>query len=246
MWFFLPNWYLYNRWPSDTHLLLQTLFNHIHYIYKGGFIMKTKKITSFLLTFTMALLLLFTAVPTQAAKEKTQTPEQAYEHFLSEKIGQNKYFQIVNIGHKNAPVLIIGKGSKEVVNGKTCFRDCKVYTFANGQVRKMKAFKDYGGRLISLKEKKGKYYLCNGGSDYSSLYTIKKGNVITREYFNCHSAKGTDCTNQSVLKKNGKVTKNLGYLKAAKYEKHRESYKTVESAVNFMQNTSANRENILK
>ena len=40
--------------------------------------MKTKKITSFLFTFTMALLLLFTTVPTQAAKEKTQTPLQEY------------------------------------------------------------------------------------------------------------------------------------------------------------------------
>src|SRR5699024_472997 len=146
-------WYLYNRWSSDTHLLLQTLFNHIHYIYKGGFIMKTRKITSFLFTFAMALLLLFTSVPTQAAKRTAKTSEQAYEQFLSKMVGQKKYFQIVNIGHKNAPVLIIGKGSKEVVNGKTCFRDCKVYTFTNGQVRKMKSFKNYGGRLISLKEK---------------------------------------------------------------------------------------------
>ena len=75
--------------------------------------MKTTKITSFLFTFAMTLLLLFTTVPTQAAKEKTQTPEQAYTQFLSKKIGQNKYFQIVNIGHKNAPVLIIEKGKKK-------------------------------------------------------------------------------------------------------------------------------------
>ncbi|CVI67261.1 hypothetical protein BN3660_00807 [Eubacteriaceae bacterium CHKCI004] len=208
--------------------------------------MKTKKITSFLFTFTMALLLLFTTVPTQAAKEKTQTPEQAYEQFLSEKIGQNKYFQIVNIGHKNAPVLIIGKGQKEVVNGKTCFRDCKVYAFSDGQIKKMKAFRDYGGRLISLKEKNGKYYLCNGGSDYSSLYTIKKGKVITHEYFNCHSAKGADRTDWSVFKKEGKIIKNLGYLKASKYEKRRDSYKTIESAINFIQNTAANRNSITK
>ena len=110
----------------------------------------------------------------------------------------------------------------------------------------MKAFRDYGGRLISLKEKNGKYYLCNGGSDYSSLYTIKKGKVITHEYFNCHSAKGADRTDWSVFKKEGKIIKNLGYLKASKYEKRRDSYKTIESAINFIQNTAANRNSITK
>ena len=191
-------------------------------------------------------MLLFTAVPTQASKGKTQTPELAYAQFLSEKIGQNRYFQIVNIGHKNAPVLIIGKGHKENENSKTCFRNCKVYAFSGGQIRKMKTFKNYGGRLISLKEKNRQYYLCNGGSDYSSFYTIKKGKVITHEYFNCHSAKGADRTNQSVFKKEGKIIKNLGYLKASKYEKRRDSYKTVESAVHFVKNTDSNRQHITK
>lgn len=208
--------------------------------------MRTQKLLSLFFTCALILASFFIVQPAQAAQKKTQTPEQAYEQFLSKKIGQNKYFQIVNIGHKNAPVLIIGKGKKEIVNGKTCFRDCKVYTYSGGQIKKMKAFKDYGGRLISLKEKKGKYYLCNGGSDYSSLYTIKKGNVITHEYFNCHSAKGADRTTQSVFKKEGKIIKNFGYLKASKYEKRRDSYKIVESAVNFMQNTDSNRNNISK
>ncbi len=80
----------------------------------------------------------------------------------------------------------------------------------------MKAFKNYGGRLISLKEKNGKYYLSNGLSDAAAFYTIRKGKVVTHEYFNCHSAKGSDRTSESVFKRNGKVIKNLGYLKAAK------------------------------
>ena len=110
----------------------------------------------------------------------------------------------------------------------------------------MKPFKNYGGRFISLKEKNGKYYLCNGGSDFSLLYTINKGKVITHEYFNCHSAKGTDRTSQSVFKRDKKIIKNLGYLKASKYNKYRNSYKTVSSSINFVKNTSANRNNILK
>lgn len=208
--------------------------------------MQTRKLFSLFFTFALILASFFIVQPAQAAQKITQTPEQAYQQFLSKKIGQKKYFQIVNIGHKNAPVLIIGKGKKEIINGKTCFRDCKVYTYSDGQIKKMKAFKDYGGRPISLKEKNGKYYLCNGGSDFSSLYTIKKGNVITHEYFNCHSAKGADRTTQSVFKKEGTIIKNLGYLKASKYEKRRDSYKIVESAVNFMQNTYSNRQNNTK
>ena len=100
--------------------------------------------------------------------------------------------------------------------------------------------------VASLKEKNEKYYLCNGCSDFSSLYTINKGKVITHEYFNCHSAKGTDRTSQSVFKKDKKIIKNLGYLKAAKYNKYRDSYNTVTSSINFVKNTSANRNNILK
>ena len=110
----------------------------------------------------------------------------------------------------------------------------------------MEPFQNYGGRFISLKKKKGKYYLCNGGSDFSSLYTIKNGKAITHEYFNCHSAKGTDRTNQSVFKKDKKIIKNLGYLNAEKYRKYRDSYKIVKSSIIFKQNTHSNRKSILK
>ena len=85
-----------------------------------------------------------------------------------------------------------------------------------------------------------------GGSDFSSLYTIKNGKAITHEYFNCHSAKGTDRTNQSVFKKDKKIIKNLGYLNAEKYRKYRDSYKIVKSSIIFKQNTHSNRKSILK
>lgn len=48
------------------------------------------------------------------------------------------------------------------------------------------------------------------------------------------------------FKKDKKIIKNLGYLNAAKYNKYRDSYKTVTSSINFVKNTSANRNNILK
>ena len=48
---------------------------------------------------------------------------------------KNKYFQIVNIGNKNIPVLIIGTGKKEAVNGKTYFNNYKVYTFSDNHIK---------------------------------------------------------------------------------------------------------------
>ena len=196
--------------------------------------MKSKKFIPFLFILT---LLLFNTVPAHAAQNKTQSSKKAYQQFLYKNREKNKYFQIVNIGNKNTPVLIIGTGKKEAVNGKT---------FSDNHIKQMETFQNYGGRFISLKKKKGKYYLCNGGSDFSSLYTIKNGKAITHEYFNCHSAKGTDRTNQSVFKKDKKIIKNLGYLNAEKYRKYRDSYKIVKSSIIFKQNTHSNRKNILK
>lgn len=205
--------------------------------------MKSKKFIPFLF---ILILLLFNTLPAHAAQNKTQSSKKAYQQFLYKNREKNKYFQIVNIGNKNTPVLIIGTGKKEAVNGKTYFNNCKVYTFSDNHIKQMEPFQNYGGRFISLKKKKGKYYLCNGGSDFSSLYTIKNGKAITHEYFNCHSAKGTDRTNQSVLKKDKKIIKNLGYLNAEKYRKYRDSYKIVKSSIIFKQNTHSNRKSILK
>ena len=92
--------------------------------------MKFKKVLPFF-TFILALLF-FSAFPTHAAQNKPLTSKKAYQQFLHKKVGKKKYFQIVNIGNKNAPVLIIGSGKKEAVKGKTYFNNCKVYTFSNG------------------------------------------------------------------------------------------------------------------
>lgn len=104
--------------------------------------MKIKKITSLFFVLTFALAPFFLPHYVQAAQ--AVTPEQAYQQFLAEKVSQKKYFQIVNIGNKNTPVLIIGKGQKDKSKNKVCFQNCKVYTFSNGQIQKMKAFKNYG------------------------------------------------------------------------------------------------------
>ena len=88
--------------------------------------MKFKKVLPFF-TFILALLF-FSAFPTHAAQNKPLTSKKAYQQFLHKKVGKKKYFQIVNIGNKNAPVLIIGSGKKEAVKGKTYFNNCKVYT----------------------------------------------------------------------------------------------------------------------
>ena len=121
--------------------------------------MKSKKFIPFLFILT---LLLFNTVPAHAAQNKTQSSKKAYQQFLYKNREKNKYFQIVNIGNKNTPVLIIGTGKKEAVNGKTYFNNCKVYTFSDNHIKQMEPFQNYGGRFISLKKKKGKYYLCNG------------------------------------------------------------------------------------
>lgn len=113
--------------------------------------MKSKKFIPFLFILT---LLLFNTVPAHAAQNKTQSSKKAYQQFLYKNREKNKYFQIVNIGNKNTPVLIIGTGKKEAVNGKTYFNNCKVYTFSDNHIKQMKPFQNYGGRFISLKKRR--------------------------------------------------------------------------------------------
>lgn len=72
--------------------------------------MKLKKVLPFF-TFILALLF-FSTFPTHAAQNKPLTSKKAYQQFLHKKVGKKKYFQIVNIGNKNAPakhILIIAK-----------------------------------------------------------------------------------------------------------------------------------------
>ena len=71
--------------------------------------MKSKKFIPFLF---ILILLLFNTLPAHAAQNKTQSSKKAYQQFLYKNREKNKYFQIVNIGNKNTPVLIIGTGKK--------------------------------------------------------------------------------------------------------------------------------------
>ena len=113
--------------------------------------MKSKKFIPFLF---ILILLLFNTLPAHAAQNKTQSSNKAYQQFLYKNREKNKYFQIVNIGNKNTPVLIIGTGKKEAVNGKTYFNNCKVYTFSDNHIKQMEPFQNYGGRFISLKKRR--------------------------------------------------------------------------------------------
>ena len=77
--------------------------------------MKSKKFIPFLFILT---LLLFNTVPAHAAQNKTQSSKKAYQQFLYKNREKNKYFQIINIGNKNTPVLIIGTGKKKLLMAK--------------------------------------------------------------------------------------------------------------------------------
>ena len=77
--------------------------------------MKSKKFIPFLF---ILILLLFNTLPAHAAQNKTQSSKKAYQQFLYKNREKNKYFQIVNIGNKNTPFLIISKGKKEYYNIK--------------------------------------------------------------------------------------------------------------------------------
>ena len=96
--------------------------------------MKLKKVLPFF-TFILALLF-FSTFPTHAAQNKPLTSKKAYQQFLHKKVGKKKYFQIVNIGNKNAPVLIIGSGKKEAVNGKTYFIIAKYIHFQTDRLKR--------------------------------------------------------------------------------------------------------------
>lgn len=77
--------------------------------------MKSKKFIPFLFILT---LLFFNTLPAHAAQNKTQSSKKAYQQFLYKNREKNKYFQIVNIGNKNTPVLIIGTGKKKLLMAK--------------------------------------------------------------------------------------------------------------------------------
>ena len=132
-----------------------------------------------------------------------------------------KYYAIVNIGDNNAPVLL--RGTQGAGNDKTGrhYTGCQIYYYKNGKVVKMDTFKD-GGRWLLLSKKDGQNYLTNGGSDFSIRICVKNGNLYRYQYYNNHNWKKNPENKwaTSIVKMNGKVIKNMGYLEGTLYRRH--------------------------
>lgn len=171
-----------------------------------------------------------------------KTIKGAYREYLEKKISEKKYFKIVNIEVNGKPVLLVGKKKSEApVN---TYISCSIYYYKNGKVKKMGSFT--GGRNLNLSEKKGKLYLTNGGSDFSRHVCIRKGKLYRYEYYNNHNWKTNkgDKWKASVVKADGKVVKNFGYLEADQYNAKRDSYTYKDTSLKFMKNTAKNRNKI--
>lgn len=145
----------------------------------------------------------------------------AYKKYLRKNVSNKKYYAIVNIGDNNAPVLLIGTQGAE--NDKTGrhYTGCQIYYYKNGKVVKMDTFKD-GGRWLLLSKKDGQNYLTNGGSDFSIRICVKNGNLYRYQYYNNHNWKKNPENKwaTSIVKMNGKVIKNMGYLDGTLYRRH--------------------------
>ena len=132
-----------------------------------------------------------------------------------------KYYAIVNIGDNNAPVLL--RGTQGAGNDKTGrhYTGCQIYYYKNGKVVKMDTFKD-GGRWLLLSKKDGQNYLTNGGSDFSIRICVKNGNLYRYQYYNNHNWKKNPENKwaTSIVKMNGRIIKNMGYLDGTMYRKH--------------------------
>lgn len=208
---------------------------------KGFLIMKKQKIYSLLLLMTVFLLGISFVRPVEAKQSSEAT--KAYKQFLAKKVSEKKYFKIVNVGDNNAPVLLVGRGEKVTFKkNKVGFEACDVYAYVNGKVKKMKPFSEkYGAKLVGLYKKNGKNYLYNGLSDSAVFYRVKGGKTITYQYYNCRSGEKDDLYKKSVVKKDGKKVKSLGYLKEKDYTKYKDSYKVVKSSIAFQKNIKKNR-----
>lgn len=145
----------------------------------------------------------------------------AYKKYLRKNVSNKKYYAIVNIGDNNAPVLLIGiQGAGNDKTGRH-YTGCQIYYYKNGKVVKMDTFKD-GGRWLLLSKKDGQNYLTNGGSDFSIRICVKNGNLYRYQYYNNHNWKKQPENKwaTSIVKMNGKVIKNMGYLDGRLYRKH--------------------------
>ena len=135
------------------------------------------------------------AIKTITPKKVTSaTMIKAYKKYLSKNVSNKKYYAIVNIGDNNAPVLL--RGTQGAGNDNT-------------------------GRLL-LSKKDGQNYLTNGGSDFSMRICVKNGNLYRYQYYKNHNWKKNPENKwaTSIVKMNGKVIKNMGYLDGTLYRRH--------------------------
>ena len=140
------------------------------------------------------------AIKTKTPKKVTSaTMIKAYKKYLRKNVSNKKYYAIVNIGDNNAPVLL--RGTQGAGNDKTG--------------------RHYTGWLL-LSKKDGQNYLTNGGSDFSIRICVKNGNLYRYQYYNNHNWKKNPENKwaTSIVKMNGKVIKNMGYLDGTLYRRH--------------------------
>ena len=158
---------------------------------------------------------------TISSKVTSSTMIKAYKKYLRKNVSNKKYYAIVNIGDNNAPVLLIGtRGAGNDKTGRH-YTGCQIYYYKNGKAVKMDTFRE-GGRWLLLSRKNGQNYLTNGGSDFSIRICIKNGNLYRYQYYNNHNWKKNPENKwaTSIVKMNGKVIKNMGYLNGTLYRRH--------------------------
>ena len=162
----------------------------------------------------------------------------AYKKYLRKNVRSKKYYAIVNIGNNNAPVLLIGtQGAGRDKTGRH-YTGCKIYYYKKDKVVKMDTFKD-GVRWLLISKRDGQNYLTNGGSDFSVQICIKNGNIYRYQYYNNHNwmKNYENKWAASIVKKNGKVIKNIGYLDGKLYRKYTSYYTYLKkSEVIFIRN----------
>ena len=179
------------------------------------------------------------AIKTITPKKVTSaTMIKAYKKYLRKNVSNKKYYAIVNIGDNNAPVLL--RGTQGAGNDKTGrhYTGCQIYYYKNGKVVKLDTFRE-GGRWLLLSRKNGQNYLTNGGSDFSVQICIKNGNIYRYQYYNNHNwmKNYENKWAASIVKKNGKVIKNIGYLDGKLYRKYTSYYTYLKkSEVIFIRN----------
>lgn len=175
---------------------------------------------------------------TKSKKVTSATMTKAYKKYLRKNVSNKKYYAIVNIGENNAPVLLIGNQGAGNDKAGRHYTGCQIYYYKNGKVVKMDTFKD-GGRWLLLSKKDGQNYLTNGGSDFSIRICVKNGNLYRYQYYNNYNWKKNPENKwaTSVVKMNGKVIKNMGYLDGTLYRRHTGYYSYLKNPeISFIKN----------